>query len=96
MTLITRREKQQVLVICARVLARAQAWCLSAAGDGEPVWVDTQGRVSTYSQLGDRHLRNIISLLEREEDTESEVYQNLKKEWEKRNKGRKPIRVQRW
>lgn len=68
-----------------RLLARAQAWVHWAAFN-EPIWVSTDGTVYRYYELDDRHLSNIIKLLERSGEGHTTVYRRLRDEWKRRRR----------
>lgn len=80
---LDKRVRRAWATIATAYLAKAQA-AIHEWGFGEPVWVSADGKVSTYSELDDRHLRNIIALLRREGETDTKKFRELAAEQRRR------------
>lgn len=79
--------KDRIAVVVIRWLARMQAWVHWFAFR-EPVWVSTDGTPHRYGDLTDRHLRNILKLMERKGEDDSAVYDRLTDEETRRRSTR--------
>ena len=83
-----RELKDKLAVKAIRLLARAQGW-IHCAAFGENVWVATDGTPYRYHELKDHHLRNIIRLLERRGETNTNTFRRLFAEQGLRRRGSK-------
>jgi hypothetical protein len=73
--------KDRLAVKLIRLLARAQGWVHWAAF-GRDIWVSTDGTPHRYEELKNDHLTNIVRLLERRGETETNTYKRLYQEYE--------------
>lgn len=75
--------KDRLAVKTIRLLARAQSWVQWVAF-GEAIWVSTDGTPWRYGDLKDDHLRNILKLLKRRGEDNTDVYERLSSEQARR------------
>ena len=75
--------RDRIAIWVIRWLAHLQSWVHWLAFR-EPIWVSTDGTPWRYGDLKDEHLRNILKMLRRRGNDDTEVYERLSDEQENR------------